>query len=146
MPIGGRQRGLVPELEAGFNDAMFEHRSEKLAPMPVFVRRLVGSVALAGAGAGIALGIGVLGYHFIAELAWVDAVLDASMILGGMGPVNELHTTSAKLFASAYALFSGLVFIGVMGLVLAPLLHRTLHRFHLAEEDLEEKRSRRESH
>lgn len=106
--------------------------------MSVFVRRMGLSLTLAVGLAGVALAVGVLGYHFIAGLAWVDALLDASMILGGMGPVSELHTTSAKLFASAYALFSGLVFIGVMGLTLSPILHRMLHHFHLADEDMEE--------
>ncbi len=115
---------------------MFEHRSETLAPMPVFVRRMAVSLVLAVSVAGTALGIGVLGYHFIAGLAWVDALLDASMILGGMGPVSELRTTDAKLFASAYALLSGLVFIGVMGVTLTPILHRMLHHFHLADEDM----------
>lgn len=116
---------------------MFEHKSERLAPMPVFVRRVVLSIALGIGAAAVALGIGVLGYHFIAGLAWVDALLDASMILDGMGPVNELQTTPAKLFASGYALFSGLVFIGVMGVTLSPVLHRMLHHFHLADEDIE---------
>lgn len=117
---------------------MFEHKSERLAPMSVFVQRMALSLTLAVGLAGTALIIGILGYHLIAGLPWVDAILDASMILGGMGPVNELHSTSAKLFASAYALFSGLVFIGVMGLTLSPVLHRMLHHFHLADEDMEE--------
>lgn len=106
--------------------------------MSVFVRRMALSLALAIGLAGTALILGILGYHLIAGLPWVDAILDASMILGGMGPVNELHTTGAKLFASAYALFSGLVFIGVMGLTLSPILHRMLHHFHLADEDMDE--------
>lgn len=84
---------------------------------------------------GIALAIGVLGYHFIAEFSWIDSVLNASMILGGMGPVDALKTDAAKLFASSYALFSGMVCITVMGIVLAPLAHRALHLFHLDEED-----------
>ena len=117
---------------------MFEHRSERLAPFPVFIRRMALSLALAFGMAATALLIGILGYHFLARLDWVDAVLDASMILGGMGPVNELHGTTAKLFAAAYALFSGLVFIGVMGITLSPLLHRMLHHFHLADEDIGE--------
>lgn len=71
-------------------------------------------------------------------MPWLDATLNASMILGGMGPVDSLHTVSGKLFASAYALFSGVLFIGVMGIVLAPFAHRLLHRFHFdadAEKD-----------
>ena len=71
------------------------------------------------------------GYHWLDDLNWVDSLLEASMILGGMGPVNPIKTTSAKLFASAYALFSGLVFIGIMGIVLTPIAHRLLHKFHV---------------
>jgi hypothetical protein len=83
----------------------------------------------------IALSVGVAGYHWIAGLGWVDALLDASMILGGMGPVNPLPTNAAKIFASVYALFSGLVFIAVMGIVLSPIAHRMLHKFHIDEKD-----------
>jgi hypothetical protein len=83
----------------------------------------------------VALGIGILGYHtFEPDMDWIDATLNASMILGGMGPVKtDLSTAGSKLFASAYALFSGIVFIGVMGIVLAPFAHRLLHHFHLEE-------------
>jgi hypothetical protein len=81
------------------------------------------------------LGIGVSGYHWIAGFGWVDSVLNASMILGGMGPVGTLESDSAKLFASVYALFSGLVLVGATGLVLGPILHRMLHRFHLDDVD-----------
>ena len=79
------------------------------------------------------LTLGVCGYHFLAGLAWIDALLNASMILGGMGPVDPVKTTAGKLFASFYALFSGLVIIGVASLLLAPLIHRFLHEFHLEE-------------
>jgi hypothetical protein len=91
---------------------------------------------MSGALIGVSLGLGVLGYHFIAHLAWIDALLNASMILTGMGPVNPLGTTAAKLFASAYALFSGLILISASGIVLTPIFHRVLHRFHLEERDL----------
>ncbi|MDZ4406191.1 hypothetical protein [Prosthecobacter sp.] len=87
--------------------------------------------------AAMALAIGVLGYHFIAGFGWIDSLLNASMILGGMGPVNELTSDEAKLFASFYALFSGLVLISVMGIVLAPAAHRALHLFHLDEQDID---------
>lgn len=80
---------------------------------------------------GVALGIGVLGYHWLAELPWIDSLLNASMILGGMGPVDPLHSTAAKVFASVYALFSGLAFIGIAGFILAPFVHRLLHKFHV---------------
>ena len=117
---------------------MFERRQEKLAPISVFVRRMAASVVMAGILIAVALFIGIIGYHWIAGLDWVDSILEASMILGGMGPVNSLATDGAKIFASGYALFSGLVFIAVMGIVLAPAVHRMLHKFHLAEEDLQE--------
>jgi len=70
-------------------------------------------------------------------LGWTDALLNASMILGGMGPVNLLTSTSAKIFASAHALFSGLVFIAVMGIVFSPIVHRMLHKFYIDEKDLQ---------
>lgn len=112
---------------------MFERKHERLAPLPVFIRRMVNSVAMAGLLILAALSIGISGYHWIAGFGWVDALLEASMILGGMGPVNPLPTTGAKIFASAYALFSGLMFIGVMGIVLTPIAHRLLHKFHIDE-------------
>lgn len=88
----------------------------------------------------MALAVGVLGYHWTTGMDWIDAFLNASMILTGMGPVNPLTTVSAKLFASFYALFSGLVFVTVMGLVIAPIFHRMLHKFHLSLEEDEEKK------
>jgi hypothetical protein len=116
---------------------MFERKHEKLASQPVFIRRMVASVLMAGALILVALSIGILGYRYIAGYEWIDALLEASMILGGMGPINSLATTGAKLFASGYALFSGLVFIAIMGIVLAPVTHRMLHKFHVDEDDLE---------
>ena len=79
------------------------------------------------------LGAGMIGYHFIAELGWVDAFLNAAMILAGMGPVAELTTDGAKLFAGAFAIYCGVVFIATVGLVLAPVVSHALHRFHLDE-------------
>src|SRR6266550_8465172 len=113
----------------------YERTNEKLAPLPVFIRRVVESIAMAVTLIGISLLIGIAGYHWIAGLGWIDSLLEASMILGGMGPVKELHTSGAKLFASLYALFSGLVFIGIIGLVLAPMAHRMMHSFHIDEKD-----------
>lgn len=77
------------------------------------------------------LALGVLGYHLIAGLSWIDAVVNAAMILTGMGPVNEMTTVGAKLFASFYALFSGVAFLTIVAVLLAPAVHRFLHRFHL---------------
>ena len=97
---------------------------------------MVPSVAVAGGLIFTALFIGISGYHWIAGFDWIDSLLEASMILGGMGPINPLTTLGAKLFASGYALFSGLVFIAVMGVTLAPITHLMLHKFHVDEKDL----------
>lgn len=113
-----------------------ERRHEPLAPPHVFVRRLLQSIALAVVLIGVSLAIGITGYHWLAGLDWIDALLNASMILGGMGPVNALESDGAKLFASLYALYSGLVIIAVMGILLTPVAHRVLHRFHL-DKDLD---------
>lgn len=110
---------------------MLERRHEPIVPLRVFILRLAKSVAAALLVVAAALFIGVFGYHGFEGLPWIDALLNASMILGGMGPVNELHTAGGKLFASCYALFSGLVFIAVAGILFTPILHRFLHRFHL---------------
>jgi hypothetical protein len=115
---------------------MFERRNEKLAPFPVFAKRWAVWIAAALCLIATVLFAGVAGYHWIAGFNWVDSLLEASMILGGMGPVNPLTSTGSKLFASAYALFSGLVFIAVMGLVLTPAVHRVLHKFHVPKKDM----------
>jgi len=109
---------------------MYESRGERPASRVEFFFRVIRHGLLAFAVVFVALGIGVVGYHGFESMPWIDATLNASMILGGMGPVDALHTTGGKLFASAYALFSGVLFIGVMGIVLAPFAHRLLHRFH----------------
>jgi len=85
-------------------------------------------------GAGLlvfALGLGMAGYHEFENLNWVDAFVNAAMILSGMGPVNQLNTNGGKIFAGCYALFSGLVFISAASIMIAPVAHRALHRFHL---------------
>ncbi len=112
-----------------------ESKRQKLAPLPVFLGRVARAVGLATVLVLAALAIGVMGYQHFAGLSLVDAVLESSMLLGGMGPVHELTHDSAKLFASAYALFSGLVFVGAMGIVLSPIAHRVLHAFHIEDGD-----------
>lgn len=112
---------------------MFEHRHEKIAPLSVFLKRMVGSFGVACGLLLIVLLIGIAGYHWVAGLGLVDSILEAAMILGGMGPVNPLATTGAKLFAATYALFCGVVFIGIMGILLTPVVHRILHKFHVKE-------------
>lgn len=116
---------------------MFERKSQKIAPFSVFIKRLFGCIGIAILLILLALFLGIAGYHWIAGLSWVDAFLNASMILAGMGPVNPLISVGAKVFASVYALFSGLVFIAVMGIIFSPIVHRMLHRFHLDDQDLE---------
>jgi hypothetical protein len=115
---------------------MFESRRQALIPRPQFIRRVALSVTLAAAIAAVALAIGVLGYHYIGEQAWIDALHNAAMILGGMGLVGDVKSDAAKLFSSAYALFCGLVFIAVIGVTLMPVVHRMLHKFHIDETDL----------
>ena len=108
----------------------FEHHNEAVLPQELWFRRIASTVWLAFFIIAAALSGGVLGYHYIAGLGWVDAILEASMILGGMGAVSTMPNDASKLFASAYALFSGLIFISVTGVVLAPFLHRMMHHFH----------------
>jgi hypothetical protein len=97
---------------------------------------MIGSVVMALRLIALVRMIGIAGYRSLAGFNWVDSLLEASMILGGMGPVNPLPNDHAKIFASAYALFSGLIFIAVMGLVLSPVVHRILHKFHVDEKDV----------
>ena len=110
---------------------MYEQRTHPLLGRAQFARRVARHLLLAVLLLALALGIGVAGYHYLGGLEWIDALLNASMILGGMGPVDPIHNPAAKLFASCYALFSGLAFIGVASVLLAPFAHRLLHRFHL---------------
>jgi hypothetical protein len=109
--------------------------SPKLAPTHIFVRRLFKSLFFSGLLIAGTLATGVCGYRHFAGLSWIDSLLNASMILGGMGPVDTLGTDAAKLFASFYALFCGLVLVGAAGLVLSPILHRMLHKFQIDEQD-----------
>jgi len=115
---------------------MFERKHEKLASRALFIKRMLFCNTVAIGLVLLALTIGVLGYRYFAGYDWIDAFLEASMILGGMGPINTLPSDTAKVFAACYALFSGLVFIMVMGIVLAPLAHRMLHKFHIDDADL----------
>ena len=109
---------------------MFEHKSDPLIPPRRFYHRMLRSLLWTLVVVGVSLSLGVAGYHFLENLPWVDSLLNASMILGGMGPVDAMKTTGGKLFASFYALYSGLVLIGLMGILLAPVFHRLLHSFH----------------
>lgn len=112
---------------------MYEHRKQPLASVATFYRRVLKHIMLAILVILICLGIGIIGYHFTANIPWLDALHNASMILSGMGPVVEITTASGKWFSSAYALFSGVVFITNVGIILAPAVHRLFHRLHLEE-------------
>ena len=113
---------------------MYEHKTERLAPIHVFYGRVFRSLAYAGFILLFCLAIGVLGYHYTDDIAWIDALHNASMILSGMGPVVEIKSTGGKLFSSAYALFSGVAFITNIGIILAPMAHRLFHRLHLDDD------------
>jgi hypothetical protein len=112
-------------------DRWFEHRHETLLPFPMFLKRVARWTALAFAVILVSLAVGVCGYHYLDGLPWIDSLLNASMILGGMGPVDPLKTNAGKIFASAYALYSGLALIAVVGLMLTPIIHRVMHQFHM---------------
>lgn len=117
---------------------MYEHHTEPLASTQVFARRLalnglIGLLLLT-----FSLVIGMLGYHFLEGLTWIDALLNASMILGGMGPVSQIKTDAGKIFASFYAIYSGVILLASVGILIAPIFHRFLHRFHLADESDDE--------
>jgi hypothetical protein len=108
----------------------FEHHSDPLLPRSLWLLRVVRSFGCAGVFVAVALVVGVVGYHCLGHLAWIDALLEASMILGGEGPIATMNGDAVKLFASAYALFSGLMVLSTMGILLAPWLHRLMHRFY----------------
>lgn len=112
---------------------MYEHHSKPLAPKNEYYNRIVRNIFWGGLIVAISLLIGILGYHFTENLGWLDSLVNASMILTGMGPVNPMTTTSAKLFASFYSIFSGVVFLTTIAFVLSPVAHRFLHKFHLDE-------------
>ena len=115
--------------------ALYERRHEPMLPRRDFLRRLALNIGFALAIFGGSLVIGILGYHFLVGLGWSDSLLNASMILGGMGPVDVIPNEGGKIFASLYALYSGLIVLVVAGLVFAPIFHRFLHHFHLAIEE-----------
>ena len=114
---------------------MYEHHQEPLLSRGDFLRRMLWHAMVCLAVVAAALFIGMAGYHWIEGFGWVDAVLNASMILSGMGPAEALRSDAGKLFASAYALFSGLVFVAAVGILFMPLLHRLLHKFHMDDGD-----------
>ena len=113
----------------------FEHHTQPLATPAEFAQRML-RYGLATTGVILfSLVVGMLGYHYLESLSWIDSLLNASMILGGMGPVTALQTNAGKVFASFYALYSGIVLLASVGVLIAPIFHRFMHRFHLELED-----------
>lgn len=110
---------------------MFENKNQPVAPKKVFYTRLMRMWLIATGLTLFCLLIGIMGYHCIGHLAWIDAIHNASMILSGMGPVADIDNVAGKLFSSAYALFSGVAFITNIGIFLSPVVHRFLHKIHV---------------
>ena len=113
----------------------FERHHEPIAHPLAFLRRMLGSFFASGAIVIGSLLLGVLGYHATEGLGWLDSLLNASMILTGMGPVSTLTNPAAKLFASLYALYSGVVFLVASGIFVAPAVHRLLHQLHVERDE-----------
>jgi hypothetical protein len=116
----------------------YEHKRKPLLPARKFYKRIFNNFLIALMIISISLSIGIAGYMLYADLPFVDALLNASMILGGMGPVDAMHDNAAKYFASFYSLFSGISFLSTVALLLAPAIHRAMHKFHLETESDEE--------
>lgn len=114
---------------------MFEHHRQELLPRSQFMRRQARFTLVALGIILVSLAIGMLGYHVFESLSWMDAFLNAAMLMGGMGPVAPLTTDAGKLFAGLYALYCGLVLLISVGIFAAPIFHRFLHRFHLELDD-----------
>jgi hypothetical protein len=111
---------------------IYEHHSQPVISHTAWLQRLATSLQLAVAVLAAVLLIGTLGYHFLGSIAWVDSLLEAAMILSGMGPVAVMQNDTVKIFAAFYALLSGFVLLSSFGVVMAPVLHRFLHHFHRA--------------
>lgn len=133
---GNRGPGEHPPLIKNF--LLFERRQQPIVPIDVFRSRLIRNSFVAGLMIAVSLLIGMLGYHWTSHdpvtgrtLGWLESLYNASMILTGMGPVDRLESSGAKLFASGYSLFSGVAFLTSVGVLGAPVIHRLMHRFHL---------------
>jgi hypothetical protein len=112
---------------------MYERRKQPLASKATFYQRILKNIIIALIIMSVCLVIGIAGYHYWGEASWIDSLHNASMILSGMGPVVEIKSDGGKIFSSAYALFSGVIFITNVGVILAPAAHRIFHRLHLEE-------------
>ena len=112
---------------------IYEPRHHPLAPAQVFRRRILNSTGLAACVLGTSLAVGIAGYHWWGGLGWLDALVNASMILGGMGPVDTITRPAGKWFAAGYALYSGVALLTSVGIIFAPAVHRLLHAFHIEQ-------------
>ncbi len=112
---------------------IYERRTQPLLPRKLFYARLLKHAAVSFSLLFLSLGLGIAGYRILEGFSWIDALLNASMILGGMGPVNPLVTVGGKLFASFYAIFSGVIFLVGAGIFITPVAHRIIHSLHLDE-------------
>ena len=115
---------------------MFENKTDEILSRSEFLLRLARSFGVTLLIIAFSLAVGSAGYHVFEGIPWVDALLNAAMILTGMGPVDQMHSVSGKLFATFYALYSGIAFLSIMAVLLAPVFHRALHKFHLDDEEV----------
>ncbi len=113
---------------------MLEHHTKPLLPFRQYLLRILRYAGFSLLLIGFSLGIGLMGYHYFNELPWLDSLLNASMILTGMGPVDPIKSDGAKWFASFYSIFSGVAFLSTVAVFLTPMVHRLLHRYHLDQE------------
>jgi hypothetical protein len=121
----------------------YESQHQPLVSRGRFAQRLLRNFLFAQLFIGISLFGGMLGYHYLEDMPWIDAFANAAMILSGMGPLAPMQTWNGKLFAGLYALYSGLAVVLAVGLIIAPIFHRVLHRFHVASEDEDDHPQRR---
>lgn len=115
---------------------MYESRYTKPLELKKFYKRLVNHFIFSFLLIFSSLLIGMAGYHFLENLSWIDSFINASMILGGMGPIEIPQTNAGKIFAGFYALYSGIIFLVAIGIIIAPILHRMFHLFHWKENNL----------
>ena len=122
---------------------MFEHRSKPLLPRLEFIKRMIFFAFLSAGFVTFSLFMGMVGYRIFENFSWVDAFVNAAMLMGGMGLVNELHTDAGKIFAGVYSMYCGLVFIIAVGFLIAPVFHRFLHKFHLEMDEPTSRKGKR---
>lgn len=123
-----------------FREPLFESKVDPLISRGRFVQRMLAAFGVTMAIVAASLLMGMVGYHYLGGLRWIDALLNSAMILTGMGPVDPMESTGGKLFATFYALYSGIAFLSMTAVLLAPIIHRAMHQFHLdAEDDTDDK-------